>query len=387
MAEIDRHEPGQTDAAALTAVSWSRPQLEGLFVDVHTLLELINSGKVKVPPGVPSFSPEELQQLQRIATQEKTNGITRLVKRGALLHTDVALLVPDATDPAADAPAVPKPHETPIAPRGSSIRDADGRNQGMRYSNLHWDFARMLLDAVKPDEFARVWYRATAAWLTYRHQLSEATPHLQRAREIFPADAGILFYNGGLYEMLAAPRIQGFIRTTALPDGVFIDVASERTNLRRAEGFFRRALALDPDLTEARVRLGRVLGVQGRHEEAIRELQAANVAPDDSLLRYYTALFLGADEEALGHADRARDAFGRASALYPRAQSPHLALSQLAWRTGDRPGALRAIQPVLALPADEDQRADPWWDYYDGAGRDADSQLDRLRGLQNGSRQ
>jgi transposase len=123
-----------------------------------------------------------------------------------------------------------------------------------------------------------------------------------------------------------------------------------------------------------------VLGLQGRHEEAYGELQRVEAAGGGALLRYYGALFLGAEEDALGHVDRAGDAFRTASALYPKAQSPYFALSRLAWRTGDRAGALGAIQPVLTFSADEDGREDPWWLYYDGTSREAEALLVRLRG-------
>ena len=72
-------------------------------------------------------------------------------------------------------------------------------------------------------------------------------------------------------------------------------------------------------------------------------------------------LFLGVEEQLLGRLDLAGESFDKAAGLYPRAQSPYLALSQLARRSGDRLGAHRAIQQVLALSADDREREDPWW--------------------------
>jgi tetratricopeptide (TPR) repeat protein len=96
-------------------------------------------------------------------------------------------------------------------------------------------------------------------------------------------------------------------------------------------------------------------------------------------LQYYANLYLGREEQALGRRDAARAAFERAASLYPRAQSPYLALSQLARRYGDRPGAWVALQPLLGLPARAPDREDPWWDYYGSAGRHADALLAELR--------
>jgi hypothetical protein len=69
----------------------------------------------------------------------------------------------------------------------------------------------------------------------------------------------------------------------------------------------------------------------------------------------------------------------RAASLYPTAQSPWLALSELARRRGDRPGALRAIDRLFALPADAEERHDPWWTYQIAQARTADRLLDGVR--------
>ena len=52
------------------------------------------------------------------------------------------------------------------------------------------------------------------------------------------------------------------------------------------------------------------------------------------LLLYYGNMFLGAEADALGLTDEARQAYERAGELYPLAQSPRLALSALAARSG-----------------------------------------------------
>ena len=83
----------------------------------------------------------------------------------------------------------------------------------------------------------------------------------------------------------------------------------------------------------------------------------------------------------MGHPDRARECFDNAASLYPRAQSPYLALSQLARRNGDRPGALRAIQHLLDLPADDRSREDPWWTYFSGSESEAQARLSDLRAM------
>jgi tetratricopeptide (TPR) repeat protein len=160
---------------------------------------------------------------------------------------------------------------------------------------------------------------------------------------------------------------------------VFFAVESERGELRQAEGYFRRALEIAPDHVEARLRLGRVLGLVGRHDDAARELRRALPSAGEDVLRYYGELFLGAEEEALKQYDAAFDAYRRAAALYPTAQSPWLALSSLGRRRGDRAAALRALQQLFDLPSDRLERDDPWWTYHVAQARNADRLLEALR--------
>ena len=146
--------------------------------------------------------------------------------------------------------------------------------------------------------------------------------------------------------------------------------------MQQAERFFRRAIERGLHFDEARIRLGRVLGLQGRHADAVDQLRAA--APADPLLSYYAAMFLGAEVEALARPAEARGWYERAAALYPRAQSPRLAISQLAQREADRPGAIRALEQAFQASAAGEDGDDPWWTYHTAQGRDANSRLAAL---------
>jgi tetratricopeptide (TPR) repeat protein len=160
---------------------------------------------------------------------------------------------------------------------------------------------------------------------------------------------------------------------------VTIGVGSEQMELRQAEAFFRRTLEIKPDEAEARLHEGRVLGLLGKHAEAAIALRLAVTELKDGELQYDADLFLGAEEEALGDRAAARVAYERAAALAPLAQSPLLALSQLARRNGDRTGALRAIDRLFALPEDRHEHDDPWWWYSVSQGLDADDLLAAVR--------
>src|SRR4029453_2808061 len=154
----------------------------------------------------------------------------------------------------------------------------------------------------------------------------------------------ILFLSGSLAETYAAPHIQSALRSEVAPAGTVFAVSSDRAELRRAEGFYRRALAADASLPELHLRFGHVLLLLEHEADAARELRVSLEVEGDPLLRYYGELFLGAAEERLGHADAARQAYSEAAALYPNAQSPHLGLSALGRRLGGRASRRKALQ-------------------------------------------
>ena len=420
---VDQHTPGERDDALAKVGSWNTGELRNLWIDANILVKLmrnLKAARFEVQPegqrapsnigyttsqirrlralacaaaGVLVSNPvcnamsaandvdAELQRLSLHAGGGTLDGDANyILRRGAILHADVAML-----NPPAPVDSVPAPLS--VGPQRVRIEMSDGRQTDIRMSAIHWEIAEMVLDHVKPpgadkpapgrDDMVRQWYRATAAWMQLHEE--HDTLHLDRARRIFPADADILFLSGCQHEVYARPAIQSVLRSAVLPSGFSADFESSHAELRRAEGFLRQAVALKPEIGEAHLRLGRVLGLLGHHAEAVDELRHALTRLDDDQLRYDGELFLGAEEEALGRFDAAREAYQRAAALYPGAQSPHLALSQLAHRNGDRAGALRAIERVFALSRDDPGRDDPWWTYHKAQARDADALLEALR--------
>jgi len=418
---VARHAPGVADPQANEVAGWSQPDLQSLWIDVDVLVKLMrNTGMLQfkiTPPG--QRTPQEIlytnRQLQRLKTlgcaavgltadrrcvERKAatsldaellrlaslsyaaraggDGDNFILRRGALLHGDVAMLVMrTAVEPVSASRS--------LGPQRFRMQLSDGHQTDFGQQAVHWEIARMVLDHVKrgsadaapgPDDMVRQWYRATGAWMQAVEE--HDTAHLNRARAMFPADADILFLSGTQREAYAAPRIQIGMRSAVLADGVAFDIASAPLELRQAERFFRRALETRPDHVEARLRLGRVLGLLGQHADAARELRQVVGSVDDDVLRYYGELFLGAEEEALSRYDAALAAYQRAAALYPAAQSPWLALSSLGRRRGDRSEAQRALQHLFDLPS-RARDDDPWWTYYVAQARDVDALLDTLR--------
>jgi tetratricopeptide (TPR) repeat protein len=313
-----------------------------------------------------------LRQRFSVSDVSARNDIRR---RGALLHTDLALLLPGQA-----AAFAWKAAPQQFGPRGGYL-DADSNVLGYsvdgqhRTSNLesgHWPLASWLLAAVEPDsssdEFVRFWYRAVAATFLSTSRFGNATYHLARGQKALPRDPVLLLYAGAMHEALASPRVQN-VRVTGN------DLPSEREHIHGAVRDLSDALKYGAP-PEAQLRLGRVTGRLGRHADAVSALELCVPSAGDARLAYFRELFLGTEYGALGRIDEARASFERAAALFPTAQAPLIALSDVCRRSGDRAGALAALDRLAALPSGRD---DPWWTYYQSDAADAARQVKAVR--------
>ena len=395
------HTPGELDDAARTVAAWPAADLSEVRTDLWAAVKLIASGAK--PGAAAQYTVEadwisdteiarprassravrsaDLPDLLRLPGERPLRGldsaaVNRFMKRAALLHTDIAMLVP-----AANEVAVVRRSAEPTL---SALRIVDGEDKGWQPNPVHWDFGRTALDGVRPDpandRFVSAWYQATAAYLGFRREFGFQTLQLERGRTLFTKDASLLLYSGIMHETYAAPGVQAALQS--LSSGIFRpSVKSAADELKLAEGFFRRALDLDPKMAIARLHLGRVVGLQGRHQEAAGELRTALsslTGGTDARQRYFAELFLGAEHQALDNASEAAAAFQRALLLFPNAQSPYLALSQLAWQAADRTAAQAALRALAGLPVALEDREDPWWTYEVSAVLDREDLFKKL---------
>ena len=387
---VERHDPGRADVEAATIAVWSGDDLRTTVDTLQSLREALRRAAladaayrdrqdIRTRSGY-RMSARQAQSLLGLSDDEAQRGdVNRLLKRGAMLHADIAMAAQEGLIRAA-APTVPG------APPGPGpIQVSDGKTRGPDDADRHWAAARALLEVVAPeparDEWVRQWYRAAAARMRRDSLLASSEPLLARARQLFPKDAVFPFFGGCLHETYASPAIQAVYGSAASSSSQRNRVAawSSGPHLTQAVERFREALALQPAWPEACVRLGRVLGLLGRHKEAAAMLVQALEGTDDLSLVYWASLFLGVEEEALGRDAEARTAYERARKLRPGAQAPSLALSQLARRAGDRSRALAELRAVLTLPADAVSRYDLLWDYHRPRTSEADLLFADLR--------
>jgi len=354
---VNEHRPGTLDMAARLTGFMGEDDLYEIRNDFFALVAICKrelGRSVRSAPIVyrdTTIPFPDLRKLLGLSDDEAAKGnANRILRRAAILHADVAMIV------------------IPLLPgrigcsASTTLLIADGNAIGAGCNSIHWAHGRLLLDAIRPDPgkdpIVRLWYLASITYLLETGDFANCDPHIVRARLLFPDDPAILFEHGFYHEGFAAPLIQ----TAAVESGA--DTRGSKIHLDEAEDLYRRAIKENPQFVEARLHRGFVLGLLGRHRDAAEELRLAAASAAGPRLRYYAELFLGHAEESLGNRAAARGHYTQASALYPRAQSPLLALALLARQSGDRAGAQGAMRQLLALPRARAAGDDPWWVYY-----------------------
>jgi len=347
LALVRSHEPGTMDDASTTASTWSPDQIE-------IVLKLALAG-IDAPTLIRALS----------------------------MHTDIAL---------AEHATMARPvagSRTTVILLDSRPVDRIARSQQWQ---ICWELATGLVRRGQGPTVA-AWLRATGAVLQQWADCDVLRRHLDVSLALFPQDAVIALHAGTLHQTFADPRVQQYVarrRTSPRPayGRTIGDWASGPPGLRqslngrlsavgagsaglpeatevelgRARDFFRRALQLDPSLQEARIRLAHVLADLGEHAEAVATVRPALATTLVPFFEFYAAVILGRSEEHLGHYAAAGDAYARAAARFPGAESAELARSRVALAQG-RAGDAVAIAVGVAGP-ESGEHADPWASYF-----------------------
>jgi tetratricopeptide (TPR) repeat protein len=311
-------------------------------------------------------------------------------RRGALLHTDIAMLLPqraaDFTLADISLPPTVDPHRQ-MAPTqreaDSVVLSADGEYLSSPTESAHWWMASYLLRGIQPhadeDRFVAAWSRAVTAHFESHYLYGSAEHHLTRAFVVLPEDPVLLFYAGTVNEAYASARIQS-VPYTRPTDVRLLDVRPAPDEWRQAEKRFRDSVKLGGP-QEARLRLARVKGQLGNHAEAAGVLRDVIPKLTDPRLRYLGSLFLGTEAGALGQVDESRQSFERAVRMQPTAQSPLLGLAEMYRRIGNVSAAQETLRRLAALPDNPRLREDPYLDYFRSFAFDADQQLAAVRAM------
>jgi VWFA-related protein len=251
------------------------------------------------------------------------------------------------------------------------------------------DAARQIIELIPdPDRrrrFERPWLLAVALHLFQRGQWPLAVRYVELGLQRYPDDPRLLLARGsfletqGTWGLKAASSANPLDASEGRRDAVAKQAAASRAEVAEAESSYRRALAADPGLLEARVRLGHVLVSMGKPKKAVPELEGVIAEPDaDARVRYLAWLFLGAIREAEGRPKDAVQAYQAAIDLLPDGQAAYVGLSHAFHRLGERAASLAPLRGSLER-AGRRRDLDPWSVYPWGQSHEVDGRLEALR--------
>lgn len=393
---VTSHVPGEMDESLRAAGRMTVNEHE----ELRTGMRFFRDGLAKKRTRVTSPSQQRIVSLGM--EMSRAQGGRSFAERAMLMHGDAAIF-------AVLHPEGIAPQSAERLPRGSSssalpsqqVLERDGELVGVVTSDWNWAFARALADlpgAREDSAFLAKWFHATTAFLMSRRLYAEANANVLVAANAVPRDTFAMFDRACYAELQGMPESQVLLSPQDLAslrismrnsllsqsaDVRQIGVRPPEVENREAERYFRRALDLDPDFAEARVRLARLLELRGRHAEAASELGRAMetlskaTSPDPTVL-FYLHLVAGRVDRAQNHLDAAAAHFREALVLFPSAQSALLGASQVALLRADADGAIASVRGLNAGTSGVEFRSDPWWVYSAGLGRNAESLLAKL---------
>lgn len=230
---------------------------------------------------------------------------------------------------------------------------------------LHIQAARQWMRKIDPSprrSFERRWHLVMAYHYQSELRLREVRPVLWEARsvmesafELFPDDIDLPMAFGVLHETAGV----------MLGDLELVDEARKQ---------FRAIVKIEPHHTEAHVRLGHVLALLGRGDEAMEELRWGLEAVDAPPLRLVALLTLGDLCKTKGELTEAIRFYREAVETDPDCQSAAIALAHTLHETGDADGSYEVMAQFLSGreirryhgDAGEANLPDLWWRYLFG---------------------
>jgi tetratricopeptide (TPR) repeat protein len=232
-------------------------------------------------------------------------------------------------------------------------------------SGLHeaaaWSIARVLEADPEQKAFARRWYETFAELALADFRFAHALAWVERGLKDFPDSAEMLLVMGAIEEIQATEP----------------ERADARPYLEAARRTLRAAVAADPRLAEAELRLGRVAYRLGATDEARAALVQALERSGGGRTAFLAHLFAGRIDEDAGRLQAAAASYAAAVAIDPRCQSGRLALSHVRLRLGDEAAARRDVEDSLESAGGRPR--DPLWLYPWGPSVGVLERLEALR--------
>ena len=244
----------------------------------------------------------------------------------------------------------------------------------------------LVRDPLGPDSFEKLWLWTAVAIFESVNAQAVSENFVTSALARFPDEPRLLLAKAFLLD-----RQQPFAWGPASRNDLFIPQFSggqlnevristpsglSNDHVRDVSAAYDAAMVSADTAAEARIRKSLLLFRAGRPQEALALLESAGARTQDLALRYFSNLFRGRVQTALGSAGDAAAAYEAALALAPLAQSPRVALMALALYRGDREAAAAMAEQIQKAGPDA---WDPWWNYWQGDYRLVTGALSRMR--------
>jgi tetratricopeptide (TPR) repeat protein len=202
--------------------------------------------------------------------------------------------------------------------------------------------------------FERRWFAFVASLYTANSLFDRAEILIRDGLTLYPRDARLYVARGALLETRLA--------FTAFDPSSPTQLSRRERTLAPAAADYRHALALDPNLPMALLRLG-ALHLTVRDARARENLETALRVSSEPIASYLAHLLLGAVAERDNRLDAAEREYQAAQAIAAACQTPYVALARIATARGDD---ARAQTLASAFANLAEKSSDPWWDFHLG---------------------
>jgi len=230
--------------------------------------------------------------------------------------------------------------------------------------------------ASTPGSLRARWNVSVARLLLASGQPGLAERHIERVAARIAGDASILLAHGTIRET------QAFLMM-ADASGSRIDEPAFATKprdaaLTSAAAHLEKALAIDPALVEATLRLAHVQILRRDDVKAEPLLKGILAGTPTPVIKYLAALMIGGVQERRKEFEAAAKTYFNAVQTIPNNQTGYVALAQLMHKLNQPSDAATVIERMLLRDA-ADSVSDPWWKYPLGLDLAIDGKFEEYR--------